>query len=150
MGTQPLGLKLTRRIAREVGEPIKRAVGHGGYEFEFVTFEHEHGWWNKKSGLWVLEGPEGNDGRGPMHWMSCRWNFNGEPVPDDLCGATATLLALDLLCTEPVHAPEPGCAYVKHRCGSEVWWTDASAWYADGSGPAYAEHPRAFAESVPR
>lgn len=64
MGARPLGAKLTRRIARETGQDVERAVGYGGYTFEFRTTDHRHGWWDKKTGEWGWDDD-------PMHWASC-------------------------------------------------------------------------------
>lgn len=143
MGVQPLGPKLCRQIAREIGQPIKRAVGSGGNVFGFVTYAHEHGYWSRVLGESGLH--DTNDG----HWASCRWLFpeygaeraRAEEVvaaafavplrmlaprlPADLCGATARLHGDDLICQRDTYAaadstdPHPG---KPHWCGSEQWW----------------------------
>lgn len=123
MGTAPLGAKLCRRIAEAVGEPIKRAVGSGGYDFEFVTFDHRHGFWSKRTGLvtWPT-----TDLYPTWCWSSCAFNFPDDsshpaPVPEHLCGARHTFdpvtRPLDAVCAEPAgHYPA-----TRHRCGSLQW-----------------------------
>lgn len=119
MGTSPLGGKLTRRIARDIGEPVKRAVGTGGYEFGFVTFDHRHGWWSKRDGS---SGYADNPDE-VMHLSSCRWLFGDQPPPDRVCGVRAVLddgesVAYDVVCTEETgHGGQ-------HRCGSVSWRAD--------------------------
>lgn len=124
MGTAPLGGKLCRRIAADVGEPIKRAVGSGGYEFGFVTFDHRHGFWSKRTGE-VCWHP---DPRPRWCWSSCRFNFpedadHAERVPKYMCGATANVVVADrvytAICAE--RAEHEG----RHRCGSVSWSTPA-------------------------
>ena len=64
MGSQRLGPKLMRRIARETGQDVARAWGHGNYWFDFVTTDHRHGWWHKKDGAWEWD-------EAPTHYTSC-------------------------------------------------------------------------------
>jgi hypothetical protein len=44
------------------------AWSHGGYVFNFVTVDHRHGAWDKKTGRWEFHG-------NPMHYSSCREMF---------------------------------------------------------------------------
>lgn len=72
MGTQRLNPKSTRRIARSTGLDVVRAWGHGGYVMSFVTADHKHGAWDKKTGRWELE----DDDHGQvMHFSTCRELF---------------------------------------------------------------------------
>jgi hypothetical protein len=64
MGSQRLSPRRTRRIARETGQDVVRAWGHGGYWFDFVTGDHRHGWWFKKDGTWEWESS-------PTHYDTC-------------------------------------------------------------------------------
>lgn len=72
MGISPVGPKLTRRIARETGLEIDRAVGNGSYEFGFRVLDasnprgHFHGFWNKATGEWEIA-VEGTF----THWLTC-------------------------------------------------------------------------------
>lgn len=52
MSVQVLNDRSCRRIQRSTGETVLRAWANGGYVFEFVTPEHRHGWWDKKTGGW--------------------------------------------------------------------------------------------------
>lgn len=52
MGCSVLNPRSTRRIAASTGQLIVRAWSHGGYIMGFVTEEHQHGWWDKKTGEW--------------------------------------------------------------------------------------------------
>lgn len=52
MSAQCLSAKSCRRIARGTGQEVLRAWSHGGYVFNFVTPDHRHGWYDKKSGDW--------------------------------------------------------------------------------------------------
>lgn len=69
MGSQILSPRSTRRIARSTGLDVVRAWGHGGYTFGFVTPDHRHGWWDKKTEEWGFD--EGK----PLHYTSCRMLF---------------------------------------------------------------------------
>jgi hypothetical protein len=64
MSAAPLSPRYVRRIERVVGEPVLRAWGHGTYVMGFVTPDHRHGWWDKKTGTfgWIED---------PMHYSSC-------------------------------------------------------------------------------
>lgn len=65
MGTQVLGAKKTRKIARITGLDIARAWTHGvHFMFAFVTDDHEHGWVDIRTGEWGI-----NDD--PVHYTSC-------------------------------------------------------------------------------
>lgn len=107
MGTRPVSPRLCRRIARDVGEPVLRAVGHGGHDFGFVTFDHRHGVWAKRDGTvaWVDQ---------PMHWSSCRWLFGEAEAPEHLCGARTVI-------------PDVGGAVCQHPAGHELWRHDAGS-----------------------
>lgn len=72
MSSQRLGDKARRRIERTIGEPVLRAWSHGGYTMDFVTPDHRHGWWDKKTGEFGWAEPS-------FHYTSCR-----ETWPADL------------------------------------------------------------------
>jgi hypothetical protein len=73
VSAQRLSERSIRRIERSTGLSIRRAWSHGGYTFTFVTDDHRHGWWDKKTGLLVW--PPGN----VAHYSSCR-----EMFPEDV------------------------------------------------------------------
>lgn len=73
MSAQRLSPRSTRRIERSTGLEIVRAWGHGGNVFNFVTPDHRHGSWNKKTGEWQYTDPER-----VLHYTSCH-----ELFPDD-------------------------------------------------------------------
>jgi hypothetical protein len=52
VSAQRLSPRSTRRIARSTGLEVLRAWSHGGYTMDFVTVDHRHGWWDKKTGEW--------------------------------------------------------------------------------------------------
>ncbi len=52
MSVDILSTRSTRRIANSTGLEIVRAWGHGDYQMRFVTPDHRHGWWDKKTGQW--------------------------------------------------------------------------------------------------
>jgi hypothetical protein len=79
MSAQVLSSRSTRRIARATGLEIARAWGHGGYVMNFVTVDHEHGWWNKKTGEWGLD-----DKTSVVHYTSCAWLFPPKKAGDTL------------------------------------------------------------------
>lgn len=64
MSAQRLSAKSRRRIERSTGLDIVRAWAHGGYVFNFVTADHRHGAWDKRTGEWQF-----NDDA--MHYTSC-------------------------------------------------------------------------------
>lgn len=70
MSASIVGAKLTRQIATSTGLDIVRAWGHGGYRFAFVTSDHRHGTWNKKTGEWQWD-------ETPSHYTSCSELFPG-------------------------------------------------------------------------
>ena len=72
MSAQRLSAKSIRRIERSTPQAIRRAWGHGGYEMGFVTPDHRHGWWDKKTGNWYWDD-------NPIHYTSCRELFDGGP-----------------------------------------------------------------------
>ena len=74
MSAQVLNDRSTRRIARSTGLNIARAWSNGGYTMGFVTADHQHGWWDKKTGEWEWDSE-------PMHYSSCRELFPEEPTP---------------------------------------------------------------------
>ncbi|ASR85769.1 hypothetical protein SEA_EDUGATOR_72 [Mycobacterium phage Edugator] len=73
VSAQRLSAKSVRRIERSTGLQIVRAWAHGGYTFEFVTADHEHGTWNKKTGAWSF-----HTGR-VVHYTSCSELFPTNP-----------------------------------------------------------------------
>jgi len=78
MGCSVLNPKSTRRIARSTGQEVVRAWSHGGYTMHFVTPEHRHGWWDKKTGEW---GWHDTDDR-IDHYTSCAVLF---PTASSTC-----------------------------------------------------------------
>ncbi|MYR28727.1 MULTISPECIES: hypothetical protein [unclassified Streptomyces] len=76
MGAQVLSPRSTRRIARLTGQEVVRAWAHGGYIMDFVTPDHRHGWWDKKTGEWGWD--TGDTG----HYSSCVRLFPDD-FPDD-------------------------------------------------------------------
>jgi hypothetical protein len=65
VSAQRLSARSVRRIERGTGLAIRRAWAHGGYVFAFVTTDHRHGWWDKKTGEW------GWDASPLAHYSSC-------------------------------------------------------------------------------
>jgi hypothetical protein len=65
MSAQILNARSTRRIARSTGLDIIRAWGHGGYTMAFVTADHRHGLWDKKTGNWQYSAGQ------TVHYSSC-------------------------------------------------------------------------------
>ncbi|USH45322.1 hypothetical protein SEA_RUTHIEJR_44 [Mycobacterium phage Ruthiejr] len=68
MSAQRLSDRSRRRIERSTGLAIVRAWAHGGYVFDFVTVDHRHGSWDKRTGEWQLDDD-------PTHYSSCRELF---------------------------------------------------------------------------
>lgn len=68
MSAQRLSDRSRRRIERSTGLAIRRAWAHGGYAFAFVTNDHRHGVWDKKTGEWQWDDD-------PLHYTSCREMF---------------------------------------------------------------------------
>jgi nitric oxide reductase large subunit len=77
VSAQILSDRAMRRIAASTGLDLACAWGHGGYIMRFVTADHRHGWWDKKTGEWGYEDA-------PMHYASCRELF---PEADGEIGA---------------------------------------------------------------
>lgn len=75
MSAQVLNDRSTRRIARSTGLDIVRAWSHGGYTMAFVTADHRHGSWDKKTGEWEWETDR------TWHYTSCRELFPKESTP---------------------------------------------------------------------
>jgi hypothetical protein len=73
VSAQNLSARSVRRIERSIGEPVLRGWGHGGYVMGFVTPDHRHGWWDKKTG-------EVEWSANPMHYSSC-WTTWPEQMP---------------------------------------------------------------------
>lgn len=73
MTASVLNPRSTRRIARSTGLDIVQAWSHGGYTMGFVTTDHRHGWWNKKTGDW------GWNTGDVMHYTSCAEMFPHHP-----------------------------------------------------------------------
>ncbi|MEC3994024.1 hypothetical protein VSR01_10885 [Actinacidiphila sp. DG2A-62] len=72
MSAQRLGPKALRRIARATDLDIVRGWAWGGYTLYFVTADHQHGWFDKKTGEW------GWDESPQPHYSSCAELF---PTP---------------------------------------------------------------------
>ncbi|HZB28944.1 MAG TPA: hypothetical protein VE465_02140 [Streptosporangiaceae bacterium] len=73
MSASVLSARSTRRIARSTGLDILRAWSNGGYTMAFVTADHRHGWWDKKTGDWELYTGD------VMHYSSCDALFPRHP-----------------------------------------------------------------------
>lgn len=71
MSAQRLSDRSVRRIERSTGLSIVRAWAHGDYTFYFVTTDHRHGSWSKKTEEWQFEVGE------PRHYSSCEELFPG-------------------------------------------------------------------------
>jgi hypothetical protein len=58
MSAQLLGPKLLRRISAAAEANVIRGWAHGGYDFAFVTDDHRHGVYSKKTGHveWLAPG----------------------------------------------------------------------------------------------
>lgn len=76
MSAQVLNDRSTRRIARSTGLDVVRAWAWGGYTMYFVTADHRHGWWDKKTSEWGFD-----EDADVMHYASCRELFPKEPAP---------------------------------------------------------------------
>ncbi|AII28183.1 hypothetical protein VC74_gp87 [Mycobacterium phage Sparky] len=70
MSAQRLSDRSKRRIERSTGLSIVRAWSHGGYIFDFVTDDHRHGAWDKRTGEWTFH-------TDPTHYSSCADLFPG-------------------------------------------------------------------------
>lgn len=68
MSAQILNDRSIRRITRSTGLDIALAWGHGSHVMAFVTTDHRHGWWDKKTGEWWWD-------EDPIHYTSCRSLF---------------------------------------------------------------------------
>lgn len=55
VSAQRLSARSIRRMERSTGLSIRRAWAHGGYVFNFVTTDHRHGAWDKKTGDWQFQ-----------------------------------------------------------------------------------------------
>jgi hypothetical protein len=75
MSAQRLSDRSTRRIANATGLDVVRAWSHGGYSMAFVTADHRHGWWDKKTSNWEWDNE-------PIHYSSCAELFSAES-PDE-------------------------------------------------------------------
>lgn len=73
MSAQRLGPRTIRRLAQSTGEPVRMAWSHGGYVFDFVTPDHRHGWWSKKTGEWGWTAADRL-----MHYSSCPGGVHDE------------------------------------------------------------------------
>jgi hypothetical protein len=76
MGFVPVGPKLTRRVIRETGLDIVRVNGNGCWQFYFVTRDHRHGTWDKRTGEHEMT-PDA------MHFASCARLFRADGTFDD-------------------------------------------------------------------
>lgn len=80
MGLQGLGLQAVHRIERVTGLHVLRAtVNNGSDDYQtwwFTTHEHQHGWFDRRTGEWELPGWD-NLHTFPM----CTYLF-GSPVED--------------------------------------------------------------------
>lgn len=72
MSVQRLNDRSRRRIERSTGLDIRRAWANGGYTFMFVTADHRHGFWDKKTGEWDWDDEQ-------VHFTSCRELFGDYP-----------------------------------------------------------------------
>lgn len=54
MSAQRLNARKIRKIATATGLPVIRAWAHGGYEYDFVTAGHLHGWYSLKTREWGI------------------------------------------------------------------------------------------------
>jgi hypothetical protein len=73
MGAQRLSDRSVRRIARSTGLTVVRAWGHGDSVMSFVTDDHRHGWWHRRTGEWGWDDPDGV----LLHFTSCEEMFPG-------------------------------------------------------------------------
>jgi hypothetical protein len=80
VGTQVLSARSARRIERATGQVIVRAWGHGGYVFGFVTPDHRHGWWDRKTGEWGFD-------EDPFHYTSCAGFYEDDEPTSDVVAA---------------------------------------------------------------
>lgn len=55
MSAQRLSARSVRRIARATGLDVLHAWSHGGYVMAFVTRDHRHGYFDKKTGDWEFD-----------------------------------------------------------------------------------------------
>lgn len=65
MSAQRLSDRSCRRIARATGQEVLRGWSHGGYVLSWVTPDHRHGWFDKKTGEWGWN-------KAVCHYTSCR------------------------------------------------------------------------------
>lgn len=72
MSAQRLNPRSVRRIAASTGLPVLRGWSHGGYWLPFVTTDHRHGRWHRRTHELAWEDH-------PMHYTSC-----AETWPDDV------------------------------------------------------------------
>lgn len=70
MSAQQLSRRSIKRIATSTGLDIVMAWSHGGYEMAFVTADHRHGTWDKKTGGVQFA-------TSPVHYSSCATHFEG-------------------------------------------------------------------------
>ncbi len=86
----------------------------GGGGFEFVTFDHVHGAWSKRTG--EVTWHTGDEAL--LHWASCTWNFPDEPRSVERLAAQANHAAAltGAPGLPPVEAPVPGLP--EHLCGA--------------------------------
>lgn len=77
MSAQQLNAKSVRRIARATGLPVIGGWSHGGYNLGFVTEDHRHGVFDKKTGEWWWEEPV-------SHYTSCHERFGDYPAEPPL------------------------------------------------------------------
>ena len=79
MGAQRLNAKSCRRIERATGQPVEFACANGGYVMEFVTPDHRHGVYDKRTGQWRWLSEETT-----FHFTNgCAPWTTGEPDPTD-------------------------------------------------------------------
>lgn len=79
MGARPCGVKLIRRCERDVGAYVLRVNGWGSNVFAFVTDDHRHGRWDRRTGDVAWDS-------NPMHWWSCSVLFGPDAVDRSLWG----------------------------------------------------------------
>lgn len=71
MGAQRLGVKWVRRLSRNTGLDVVAGWSYGSYLHGFVTSDHEHCWYDMKTGEY---GPSTNG-----CYTSCAERFPDKP-----------------------------------------------------------------------
>ncbi len=55
MSLQRLGPRKVRKLSEATGLPVLGGWAGGGYAYWFVTVDHEHGWFDLKTGEFALD-----------------------------------------------------------------------------------------------